>query len=44
MSKVFNLDAKYSSTDKQETLKVAAKDIQIKIEQRFRLKINTMVA
>lgn len=38
MSKVFNLDAKYTSTDKQVDLKRAAKDIQIKIEQRFRLK------
>ena len=45
MSKVFNLDAKYSSTDKQETLKVAAKDIQIKIEQKIQAeKLNTMVA
>ena len=35
MSKVFNLDAKYTSTDKQETLNVAAKDIQVKIEQKI---------
>lgn len=41
MSKVFNLDAKYSSTDKQETLKVAAKDIQIKIEQKIQAEKST---
>ena len=35
MSKVFNLEAKYTSTDKQADLNRAAKDIQIKIEQKI---------
>ncbi|MFR5847441.1 MAG: glycoside hydrolase family 70 protein [Streptococcus salivarius] len=38
MSKVFNLEAKYTSTDKQADLNRAAKDIKIKIDKRFRLK------
>ena len=41
MSKVFNLDAKYSSTDKQEDLKRAAKDIQVKIEQKIQAEKST---
>jgi len=41
MSKVFNLDAKYTSTDKQETLNVAAKDIQVKIEQKIQAEKST---
>ncbi len=35
MSKVFNLDAKYSSTDKQENFESCCWDIQIKIEQKI---------
>lgn len=41
MSKVFNLEAKYTSTDKQADLNRAAKDIQVKIEQKIQAEKST---